>query len=101
MFLFACIRAKTISCVHSEINEITGHSFAALAHIGWFWFSAPLNPSAILIAQFRIKPLHADLLITSGVRAVMRGLCSRRLPMQTDNATNSKREVANQPLRRH
>src|SRR5215216_5354893 len=74
MFLLACVRAKTISCVHSEINQITGDSFAALGHIGWFWFSAPLNACAVWIDQLGIEPLHNDLLIIGGVRAVARGV---------------------------
>src|SRR5204863_8486758 len=75
MFLLTGIRAKTISRVHSEINEITGYSFAALAHIGRFWFSVPLNARAVRIDQLLVEPLYNDLLIIGGVWAVTRRVC--------------------------
>src|SRR3954462_2672283 len=99
MFLLACERAKTISCIHSEINEITGHSCAALGHIGWVWFSAPLNAGAVRIDQLRIEPLHNDLLIIGGVRAVARSVWCGRLGVQSGSQHYSKRDGANQRLR--
>src|SRR4029077_16868824 len=99
MFLLACIRAKTISCVHGEINEITGHSFAALARIGWFWFFVPLNACTVRIDQLLIEPLHNDLLIIGGVSAVTRGVRCRGLCIQAADENHSQRERANQRIR--
>src|SRR5262245_21289607 len=99
MFLLTCKRAETISRVHGEINEITGHSFGSLAHVGWFWLSAPFNARAIRVDQLLVKPLHNDVLVTDGVNAVTRGIWCRRLGIQAANKNHSQRERANQRLR--
>src|SRR5215475_15282117 len=94
MFLFTCIRTETISRVHGEINEIPRHSFAALAHIGWFRVPAPLNARAIGIDQLLIEPLHNDLLIIGGIRTVTRRVWRRRLSIQVADKSHSQREPA-------
>jgi len=99
MFLFTCKRAETISRVHSEINEITGHSFVSLAHFGWFWLSAPFNARAVGVDQLLVKPVHNDVLVTDGVNAVPRGIWCRGLGIQAANKNHSQRDRAHQRLR--